>query len=87
MTRFRMNSLAAVCAIFLVGASYTGDEELDKEKCGSGLRYSFDVDSCRVIQEVGVDAKTGRVIANKVEGFASRLKLRLNNQKNAARDM
>jgi hypothetical protein len=44
MTRFRMNILAAVCAIFLVGASYTGDEELDKEKCGSGLRYSFDVE-------------------------------------------
>ena len=44
------------------------DEELEKEKGGSGLRYSFDIESGRVIHEVGVDAKTGRVIEDKVEG-------------------
>lgn len=36
------------------------DEELEREPGGSGLRYSFDIKSGRVTQEVGVDAKTGR---------------------------
>jgi hypothetical protein len=44
------------------------DEELEKEKGGSGLRYSFDIEKGRVIHEVGVDAKTGRVIENSAEG-------------------
>jgi uncharacterized membrane protein YkoI len=44
------------------------DEELEKEKGGSGLRYSFDIEKGRVIHEVGVDAKTGRVLENSVEG-------------------
>lgn len=38
------------------------DEELEKEKGGSGLRYSFDIAQGRVTHEVGVDAKTGRVL-------------------------
>jgi uncharacterized membrane protein YkoI len=41
------------------------DEELEKEKGGSGLRYSFD---CAVTQEVGVDAMTGKLLENKKEG-------------------
>lgn len=44
------------------------DEELEKEKGGSGLRYSFDIENGRVKHEVGVDAKTGEVIENSVEG-------------------
>ena len=44
------------------------DEELEKEKGGSGLRYSFDIEKGQVIHEVGVDAETGRVIENSVEG-------------------
>ena len=44
------------------------DEELEKEKGGSGLRYSFDIEKGRVIHEVGVDAKTGRILENSVEG-------------------
>lgn len=44
------------------------DEELEKESGGSGLRYSFDVRRSGVTQEVGVDAKTGRVLENKKEG-------------------
>jgi uncharacterized membrane protein YkoI len=44
------------------------EEELEKEKGGSGLRYSFDIEKGRVIHEVGVDAKTGRVIENSAEG-------------------
>ena len=44
------------------------DEELEKEKGGSGLRYSFDIKDAKGTQEVGVDAKTGMVLENKLEG-------------------
>jgi uncharacterized membrane protein YkoI len=44
------------------------DEELEKEKGGSGLRYSFDVKSGSVTYEVGVDAKDGKVLENDKEG-------------------
>jgi uncharacterized membrane protein YkoI len=44
------------------------DQELEKEKGGSGLRYSFDVKSGNVVYEVGVDAETGKVIENAKEG-------------------
>ena len=38
-------------------------EELEKEKGGSGFRYSF-----VVLYEVGVDAQTGKVLENSKEG-------------------
>ncbi len=44
------------------------DEELEKEKGGSGLRYSFDITVGAVKYEVGVDAATGKVLENKREG-------------------
>ncbi|MEE7492113.1 MULTISPECIES: PepSY domain-containing protein [Methylobacterium] len=44
------------------------DEELELEPGGSGLRYSFDIRNGSVTHEVGVDAATGRVLENKVEG-------------------
>ncbi len=44
------------------------DEELEREGGGTGLRYSFDVKSGGVTHEVGVDARTGRVLENKKEG-------------------
>jgi len=44
------------------------DEELEKESGGSGLRYSFDIKQGRVVHEVGVDAKTGKVLENSKEG-------------------
>ncbi len=44
------------------------DEELEKEKGGSGLRYSFDIRNGKVTQEVGVDAKTGKLLENATEG-------------------
>ena len=44
------------------------DEELEQEKGGSGLRYSFDIKHGKVTQEVGVDAKTGKVLENAPEG-------------------
>lgn len=44
------------------------DRELEHEPGGSGLRYSFDVKHGSVTYEVGVDAKTGKVLENTVEG-------------------
>lgn len=44
------------------------DEELEQEKGGSGLRYSFDIQHGKVTQEVGIDAKTGQVLENAPEG-------------------
>ena len=44
------------------------DQELEKEKGGSGLRYSFDIKSNGKTFEVGVDARTGVVLENAAEG-------------------
>ena len=44
------------------------DEELEKEKGGSGLRYSFDIKRGTATYEVGIDAVTGKVLENKREG-------------------
>ena len=62
-------TLAEACTIAL--KAHPGkitDEELEKEKGGSGLRYSFDIKDAKGTQEVGVDAKTGAVLENKLEG-------------------
>ena len=44
------------------------DAELEKERGGSGLGYSFDITSGGKPYEVGIDAKTGKVLEYKVEG-------------------
>jgi len=44
------------------------DQELERERGGSGLRYSFDIKSSGETFEVGIDAKTGRVLENSKEG-------------------
>ena len=44
------------------------DQELEREPGGNGLRYSFDVKRGAQTFEVGVDAKTGAVLENKIEG-------------------
>ena len=44
------------------------DQELEREKGGSGLRYSFVIKSGSPVYEVGVDAQTGKVLENKKEG-------------------
>lgn len=44
------------------------DAELEKERGGSGLRYSFDIKSGGKTFEVGVDAANGAVLENKAEG-------------------
>ena len=43
-------------------------EELERERGGSGLRYSFDLRRGTHWREVGVDAITGRIIENSHEG-------------------
>jgi uncharacterized membrane protein YkoI len=43
-------------------------EELEQESGGRGLRYSFVIQHEKVKHEVGVDAKTGTVLENAVEG-------------------
>ena len=44
------------------------DQELEKERGGTGLRYSFDIKARGKTFEVGVDARTGKVLENKTEG-------------------
>jgi uncharacterized membrane protein YkoI len=43
-------------------------EELEHERGGSGLRYSFDMRRGKHWREVGVDAMTGHVLENAREG-------------------
>ena len=43
-------------------------EELEHERGGSGLRYSFDMQQGKSWHEVGVDAMTGQVLENNREG-------------------
>lgn len=40
------------------------DQELEPERGGTGLRYSFDIRSVDGVYEVGVDARTGAVLEN-----------------------
>lgn len=44
------------------------DQELEKERGGTGLRYSFDIKDHGKTFEVGVDARTGKVLENDAEG-------------------
>jgi uncharacterized membrane protein YkoI len=43
-------------------------EELEQERGGSGLRYSFVIRHDHTKHEVGIDAKTGEVLENSIEG-------------------
>jgi uncharacterized membrane protein YkoI len=44
------------------------DKELEREKGGTALRYSFDIRSKGITYEVGIDAQTGAVLENAREG-------------------
>jgi uncharacterized membrane protein YkoI len=57
----------AIALKAIPGATIT-DQELEHEKGGSGLRYSFDVKVGQAEHEIGVDAKTGAVLESSVEG-------------------
>lgn len=58
---------ARVVALKAVPGTVT-DEELEKERGGSGLRYSFDIKMDELTHEVGVDAKTGKILEDSIEG-------------------
>lgn len=44
------------------------DEALERESGGSGLRYSFDIKVNRIVHTVDIDAVTGKILENSVEG-------------------
>ena len=44
------------------------DKELEREKGGTGLRYSFDIRDRGITYEVGIDARNGAVLENAREG-------------------
>ncbi|MEW6561082.1 MAG: PepSY domain-containing protein [Pseudomonadota bacterium] len=62
-----LDEARAIALKTIPGATIT-DQELEKEKGGSGLRYSFDLKVGQTEHEVGVDAQTGAVLENSVEG-------------------
>jgi uncharacterized membrane protein YkoI len=43
-------------------------EELEQEAGGSGLRYSFVIRHSQAKHEIGIDAKTGKLLENSIEG-------------------
>jgi len=44
------------------------DEELETEEGGSGLRYTFNIKHGNDTYEIGIDAGTGAVLENIIEG-------------------
>lgn len=76
-SRFAGSNLLPLAKVSLAKARATAiaarpgkitDQELEKESGGTGLRYSFDIKSKGKTFEVGVDARTGKVLENKAEG-------------------
>lgn len=59
---------ARAAALHIVPNGKIVDQELEKERGGSGLRYSFDIKSGSATYEVGIDAKTGKVLEKSTEG-------------------
>lgn len=43
------------------------DAELEHEQGGSGLRYSFDIQTQQGVHEVGIDAMNGAVLENDID--------------------
>ena len=64
-------SQAEAIAAQAVPGGKIADRELEKESGGSGLRYSFDVTVNGKTREIGVDAKTGKVLENSADGADS----------------
>ena len=59
---------ARAIALKAVPGGTIADQELEHEKGGSGLRYSFDIKVAQGEREVGVDAMTGKVLEDSEEG-------------------
>ena len=64
----RVTLATARAAALKARAGRVTDEELERERGGSGLRYSFDILSQGKSYEVGVDAMTGKILENVAEG-------------------
>ena len=65
--KISLKQAEAIVAKTVPGGRIT-DRELEKERGGSGLRYSFDVKIHGKTKEIGVDAKTGKLLENSLEG-------------------
>ena len=55
-------------ALKAVPGASIADQELEHEKGGSGLRYSFDLKTPQGERELGVDAMSGKVLEDSAEG-------------------
>lgn len=66
--RARVSLATARASALAARAGKITDQELEREHGGSGLRYSFDIKAGAKVYEVGVDAKTGKILENAVEG-------------------
>ena len=64
----KLSLAAARMAALKLRPGTIADQELEKEKGGSGLRYSFDIMSKGRAYEVGIDAVTGKPLENVPEG-------------------
>ena len=64
----KVSMVQAIVIAHKARAGTVTDKELERERGGSGLRYSFGIKSGAQTYEVGVDAMTGRVLENKPEG-------------------
>ena len=64
----RISLATARAAALAARAGKITDQELEREHGGSGLRYSFDIKTGAKVYEVGVDAKTGKILENAIEG-------------------
>ena len=62
-----LDQARAIALKTLPGGAIT-DQELEKEKGGSGLRYSFDLKTPQGERELGVDAMSGKVLEDSAEG-------------------
>jgi uncharacterized membrane protein YkoI len=66
LARLSLNDARAVALKARPGV--IASQELEKERGGTGLRYSFDIRTPVGLREVGVDARTGAVLENSKEG-------------------
>jgi uncharacterized membrane protein YkoI len=58
---------ARAAALRAIPGGKIANQEIEKERGGSGLRYRFDVRSGSTY-EVGIDAKTGKLLERSTEG-------------------
>jgi len=68
LPRAKVTLAQARAAAVLAHPGVITGQELEKEGGGTGLRYSFDIKNGSKTYEVGIDARTGRVLENKAEG-------------------